>query len=173
MASMLRLLGKGGKVMGIDVDIRQHNRAAIEQSVVAEDIMLIEGGSTDSSTLSTIRDMVPYGARVMVVLDSDHSRSHVFEECRAYGQLVTAGCCMVVADTVVGHFSEESAPKKRSKLWFKGNEPLSAVRDYLDKNSRFEVDSVLNGKLVLSSSPGGYLRCVSPERWKHKCKTLL
>lgn len=164
MASMLRLLGKGGKVIGIDVDIRQHNRAAIEQSVVAEDIMLIEGGSTDSSTLSTIRDMVPYGARVMVVLDSDHSRSHVLEECRAYGQLVTAGCYMVVADTVVGHFSEESAPKKRSKLWFKGNEPLSAVRDYLDENSRFELDSVLNGKLVLSSSPGGYLRCVSPER---------
>lgn len=163
MASMLRLLGEGGKVIGVDVDIRPHNRASIEQGLVAEDILLVEGGSTDPSTLSTIRDMVPEGARVMVVLDSDHSRSHVLEECRAYGPMVTTGCYMVVADTVVGHFSEENAPKKRSNLWFKGNEPLSAVSVYLDENRRFEPDPVLNAKLVLSSSPGGYLRCVSPQ----------
>ena len=64
---------------------------------------------------------------------------------------------MVVADTIVGHFTEEQAPKKRSKLWFKGDEPLTALKLYLEECDRFEPDAVINGKLVLSSSPGGYL----------------
>jgi cephalosporin hydroxylase len=68
---------------------------------------------------------------------------------------------LVVADTLVGHVEEDQAPKKRSKLWFKGDEPLSALRDFLQEQDRFEPDPVLNGKLVLSSSPGGYLRCRS------------
>ncbi|HHI71834.1 MAG TPA: cephalosporin hydroxylase, partial [Rhodobacteraceae bacterium] len=109
-------------------------------------------------TLEAVRANIPEGARVMVVLDSDHSRDHVLAECRAYGPLVSEGCYLVVADTVVGHMSEEIAPKKRSKIWFQGNEPLAALNDYLAENDRFEVDPVLNGKLVISSSPGGYLR---------------
>jgi cephalosporin hydroxylase len=159
MASILRLLGGGGKVIGVDVDIRAHNRASIQSSIVADDIILIEGGATDTDTLSAVRAHIPEGARVMVVLDSDHSRAHVLEECRAYGALVTPGCYMVVADTIVGHFTKEQAPKKRSKLWFSGDEPLSALRDYLAETNRFEVDPLINGKLVISSSPGGYLRC--------------
>ena len=79
-------------------------------------------------------------------------------ECRAYGPMVTPGCYMVVADTLVGHITEENAPKKRSKLWFKGDEPLSALQDYMAETDTFEVDEVLNGKLVMSSSPGGYVR---------------
>lgn len=159
MASMLRLLGNGGKVIGIDIDIRAHNRASIEESPVADDIILIEGGSIDASTVDSVKALIPEGARVMVVMDSDHSRAHVLEECRAYGPLVTDGCYMVVADTIVGHFTEEQAPKKRSKLWFQGDEPLSALQDYLAETDRFEVDPAINGKLVISSSPGGYLRC--------------
>jgi cephalosporin hydroxylase len=159
MASMLRLLEAGGKVIGVDIDIRAHNRESIERSIVADDIILIEGGSTDATTLEAIKAHIPANARVMVVLDSDHSRDHVLAECRAYGPLVTEGCYMVVADTIVGHLTEEEAPKKRSKLWFKGDEPLTALKLYLEECGRFEPDAVLNGKLVLSSSPGGYLRC--------------
>ena len=96
----------------------------------------------------------------MVVLDSDHSREHVLAELRAYGPLVTKGCYMIVADTVIGHVDEDRTPKKRSKIWFKGDEPLSATMDYLAETDRFEVDPVINGKLVLSSSPGGYLQCI-------------
>ena len=65
---------------------------------------------------------------------------------------------MVVADTIVGHLDEDEAPKKRSQIWFKGNEPLAALNDYMGETDMFEVDEVLNGKLVLSSSPGGYIR---------------
>ncbi|MGY8791908.1 MAG: CmcI family methyltransferase, partial [Pseudomonadales bacterium] len=88
------------------------------------------------------------------------SREHVLSECRAYGQMVTEGCYLVVADTLVGHITEDNAPTKRSKIWFKGDEPLSALNDYLAETDRFLVDPVLNGKLVLSSSPGGYLQCI-------------
>ena len=98
----------------------------------------------------------------MVVLDSDHSRDHVLAEARAYGPLVTEGCFMVVADTATGFLTEEQTPRKRSKLWFEGNEPLAAARLYLDETDRFAIDPEVNGKLILSSSPQGYLRCVKP-----------
>jgi len=157
MASLLEMMGSG-KVIGVDNDIRAHNRQSIESHPMSKRVVLIEGGSVDQATLARIRVEIPAGARVMVVLDSDHSRDHVLSECRAYGPMVTPGCYMVVADTLVGHITEENAPKKRSKLWFKGDEPLSALQDYMAETNRFEVDEVLNGKLVLSSSPGGYVR---------------
>ncbi len=159
MASLLEVIGKG-KVIGVDIDIRAHNRDTIDRHPMSKRVVLIEGGSVDEGTLARVRAEIPAGAKVMVVLDSDHSRNHVLAECRAYGPLVTPGCYMVVADTVIGHVTEETAPKKRSKLWFKGNEPLSALQDYMAETDRFEVDEVLNGKLVLSSSPGGYVRRV-------------
>lgn len=157
MASLLEMIGNG-KVIGVDIDIRAHNRDSIERHPMSKRVVMIEGGSVDADTLARVRAEIPVGARVMVVLDSDHSRSHVLAECRAYGPLVSPGCYMVVADTLVGHVTEENAPRKRSKVWFKGDEPLSALQDYMAETDRFEVDEVLNGKLVLSSSPGGYLR---------------
>lgn len=160
MASLLEMIGNG-KVIGVDIDIRPHNRNAIEAHPMSKRVMLIEGGSVDEGTVARVRAEIPQGARVMVVLDSDHSRSHVLAECRAYGPMVTEGCYLVVADTLVGHVTEENAPRKRSKLWFKGDEPLSALNDYLAETDRFEIDKVLNGKLVLSSSPGGYVRARS------------
>ena len=157
MASLLEMIGKG-KVIGVDIDIRVHNREAVETHPMSKRVEMIEGGAVDDGTLAKVRALIPNGASVMVVLDSDHSRDHVLAECRAYGPLVTAGCYMVVADTLVGHVDEENAAKKRSKIWFKGNEPLSALNDFMCESDDFEVDEVLNGKLVMSSSPGGYIR---------------
>lgn len=162
MASLLTLLGNAGRVIGVDIDIRAHNRETIETHPMSAHIDLIEGGSADPDVLEQVKALIPPGARVMVVLDSDHSRDHVLAECRAYGPLVTEGCYMVVADTLVGHVPEDRAPQKRSKLWFEGNEPLSALNDFLREDDRFEIDPVINGKLVLSSSPGGYCRCIKP-----------
>ena len=157
MASLLELIGKG-QVIGVDIDIRAHNRDTIETHPMARRVTLIEGGSTAPETLAAIKAQIPEGARVMVILDSDHSRDHVLAECHAYGPLVTEGCYMVVADTMIGHVEESDAHRKRSKVWYKGNEPLTAVRQFLEQDTSFEVDEVLNGKLVLSSSPGGYIR---------------
>lgn len=159
MASILEVIGHG-KVIGVDIDIRAHNRDSIENHPMSRRVTLIEGGSADEETLARVRAEIPEGARVMVVLDSDHSRDHVLAECRAYGPLVTSGCYLVVADTLVGHLSEAEAPKRRSKIWYAGDEPLSAMNDYLAETDRFQPDPVINGKLVLSSSPGGYLQCI-------------
>lgn len=158
MASLLELLGKG-KVIGIDIDIRPHNRESIEGHPMAKRVVLIEGPSAETVTLAQVKAAIPAGASVMVVLDSDHGRDHVLAELRCYGPLVTAGCYLVVADTLLGHFDTDQTPRNRSKLWFKGNDPLSALEIYLKETDRFEIDPVVNGKLILSSSPGGYLRC--------------
>jgi cephalosporin hydroxylase len=159
MASLLEMIGKG-RVIGIDIDIRAHNRDSIENHPMSKRVDLVEGSSSSEETLAKVRSLIPPGASVMVVLDSDHSRAHVLSELRALAPMVTTGCFLVVADTMVGHLSEEQAPKKRSKVLFKGDEPLSALHDYMGETDRFEADQALNGKLVLSSSPGGYLRCV-------------
>jgi cephalosporin hydroxylase len=158
MASLLELIGKG-TVIGVDIDIRAHNRDSIERHPMAKRVVLIEGPSTEPATLAKVRAAIPAGASVMVVLDSDHSRDHVLAELQSYGPMVTEGCYLVVADTILGHLDADRTPRNRSKLWFKGNEPLSALHTYLEQTDRFEVDPVVNGKLILASSPGGYLRC--------------
>ena len=126
MASILELIGKG-KVVGIDIDIRAHNRDLIERHAMAKRVVLIEGDSTDSNTLAKVKAEIPAGGSVMVVLDSDHSREHVLAELRSYGPLVTMGCYLVVADTILGHLDASQTPRNRSQLYLKGNEPLSAL----------------------------------------------
>lgn len=159
MAAMLQLLGKG-KVIGVDIDIRAHNRDSIEKHPMSSRITLIEGPSTTTKTLAKVKAEIPAGASVMVVLDSDHSRDHVLDELRTYGPLVTEGQYIVVADTLLGFGDASQTPTKRSKIWHPGDEPYTALNAYLKETDRFETDAALNGKLVLSSSPGGYLKCV-------------
>ena len=157
MAALQKLLGDG-IVIGVDIDIRHHNRETIQSSIVSDRIKLIEGPSTDIAVLKEIRSHIPENSSVMVVLDSDHSRQHVLNECLAYSKLVTVGQYLVVADTLMGFYDECKAPRERSMHWFAGNEPLSAIADFIDTNSDFVIDPLINGKLVLSSSPRGYLR---------------
>ncbi len=157
MASLLEMIGHG-KVIGVDIDIRAHNRATIEDHPMSKRIKLIEGGSVDEDTLDAVRAEIPAGSRVMVILDSDHSKDHVLAECRAYGPMVTAGCYLVVADTIVAHLPQDSKSRNRSRVLDVGNDPAAAAAQYLQENPEFEIDEVLNGKLVLSSSPSGYLR---------------
>jgi cephalosporin hydroxylase len=158
-ASMLTLIGKG-KVIGVDIDIRAHNRQTIESHPMASRITLVEGSSTDEATLAEVRSHVPDGASVMVVLDSNHSYAHVLDELRLYGSLVTEGQYLVAADTVLGRMSAAQTPTDRSAVWYPGNEPLAAVGQYLKETDRFVVDPAINGKLIFSSSPGGYLKCI-------------
>lgn len=158
MASLLELAGHG-KVIGIDVDIRAHNRDTIEKHPMSKRVALIEGSSTAPDVLARVKAEIGAAKSVMVVLDSDHSRDHVLAELRAYGPMVTSGCYLVVADTLLGRLEEQQTPRKRSHVWLKGNEPLAAVEAYLKETDRFSVDPVINGKLILASSPGGYLRC--------------
>ena len=159
IASILKMMGKG-KVVGVDIDIRSHNRAAIMSHPMANLIKLIEGPSTSEDVLQQVSTEIRKTDVVMVILDSDHSYEHVLSECNEYSKFVSKGSYLVVADTFVGHLTQEEAPKNRSKLWFKGNEPLAARDEFLKNNPNFTIDNHINNKLVLSSSPGGYLKCI-------------
>ncbi len=156
-ASLLELLGNG-KVIGVDIDIRAANRDTIETHPMAKRIRLIEGSSVAPETLEKVRSEIPAGSRVMVVLDSDHSRDHVLAELRAYAPLVTPGQYLVVADTILGFLNREQTPTARSKVWYKGDEPLAALEAFMTECNDFELDEEMNGKLIMGSSPSGYLR---------------
>jgi cephalosporin hydroxylase len=154
-ASLLQLLGEG-HVLGIDIDIRQHNRDSIEQHPLAHPVGLVEGSSTSPEVVELVRAAASEVERVMVVLDSNHTHEHVLEELRLYAPLVTAGQFLVVADTII-----ESLPRQEHRVrpWGPGDNPATALDQYLRETpGTFEVDEYVNGKLLMTSSPGGYLR---------------
>jgi cephalosporin hydroxylase len=156
-ASILELIGGAGRVLGIDVDIRAHNRAAIEAHPMFKRIDLIEGSSTAPEIVARVRALAEGRKPVIVVLDSSHTHAHVLRELELYSPLVTRGSYLVVCDTVV----EDMAPELIvNRPWGKGNNPGTAVREFLARNDRFEADEVYDHKLLITANPGGYLKCV-------------
>jgi cephalosporin hydroxylase len=155
-ASMLELLGKGN-VVGIDIDIRSHNRNAIEQHPLSKRVTLIEGSSTASEVVQKVRKLAAGKHSVMVFLDSDHTHDHVLNELTLYSELVTMGSYLVVFDTGIEDMPEGTYP---SRPWGKGNNPKTAVREFLKRNSRFQIDRALESRLMYTVAPDGYLLCV-------------
>lgn len=153
-ASILQLLGEGS-VIGIDIDVRSHNRRVIESHPLAHRIELVEGSSVDDRTLEEVRRRIGSASRVMVVLDSDHAHDHVLAELRAYSDLVTPGQFIVVADTMVELLPVQ---EHRPRHWGPANNPMTALRAFLQEDERFEIDAYTNGKLLMTSNPSGYLR---------------
>jgi cephalosporin hydroxylase len=155
-SSMLELLGEG-LVVSVDVDFRPHNRRAVEEHPFGHRVTLVEGSSTALETVSRVGELIPTGARVMAVLDSNHTYSHVLEELHLYGSFVTNGQFLVVSDTVVDDIPKQA---HRPREWGPGNSPRTAVDEFLATSDRFVADQAANAKLLISSSKGGYLRCV-------------
>lgn len=153
-ASILELIGDG-HVLGIDIDIRPHNREAITSHPLAHRIRMVEGSSLADDVLAEARRAAGGVERVMVILDSNHTHEHVLAELRAYAPLVSVGQFLVVADT----FIEDIPPQEhRPRPWGPGNNPATALRAWLDKRDDFEPDAFVNAKLLVTASPGGYLR---------------
>lgn len=156
-ASLLELLRGDGRVVGIDIDIRPANREAIESHVMAKRITLVDGSSTDGRTVDRVRELARGRERVLVVLDSNHTHDHVLRELELYSPLVRAGSYVVVFDTVVERMPAEAFP---DRPWGPGNNPMTAVREFLARNDRFAVDEEIENKLLITVAPRGYLRCV-------------
>lgn len=154
-ASMLELLGRG-EVLGIDVDIRAHNREAIESHPMAHRIRLLQGSSIDSRIVAQANEYAR-DKKVMVVLDSNHTHEHVLAELQLYAPLVSPGSYCVVMDTVV-----ENMPDRLfgDRPWGGGNNPLTAVREFLKTRPEFEIDHSIHDKLAVTVAPEGYLRRV-------------
>jgi cephalosporin hydroxylase len=156
-ASLLELLGGEGLVVGVDLDIRAHNREAIEAHPLAKRIRLVEGSSTDPGVAATVRELARGRRAVLVLLDSDHTHAHVLRELELYATLVTRDSYLIVFDTIIEDLPGELFPGRR---WGKGNNPKTAVWQFLKTTNRFVIDDRIPGKLLLTCAPDGYLRCV-------------
>jgi cephalosporin hydroxylase len=156
-ASLLQLLGGDRVVVGIDVDIRPHNRAALEAHPLAPRIRLVEGSSTAPEVLARVNELVRGRGPVLVVLDSNHTHEHVRRELDLYAPLVTRGSYLVVFDTVIEDLPGDFFP---DRPWGKGNNPKTAVHEFLRTTDRFRIDKDLEAKLLITVAPDGYLECV-------------
>lgn len=154
-ASLLELQGHG-EVLGIDRDIRAHNREAIEAHPMFKRVSMIEGSSLDAAVVEKVRAAAA-GKKVIVVLDSNHTHEHVLEELRLYAPLVSQGSYCVVMDTVVETMPEDAFP---DRPWGKGDNPRTAVWAFLKESSDFEIDSEMHNKLLITVAEDGYLRRV-------------
>lgn len=158
-ASMLEILGHG-EVVGVDIEIRSHNRKAIEQHPLARRITLIEGSSVEPGVIAQVRAKAAGKSKVLVCLDSNHTHDHVLGELNAYADLVSVGSYCIVFDTFVEDMPEEFVWVDRP--WGKGNNPKTAVWEWLKSHPEFEIDHSLDDKLLITSAPDGFLVRIRP-----------
>ncbi|HYE32342.1 MAG TPA: cephalosporin hydroxylase family protein [Methylomirabilota bacterium] len=156
-ASVLELIGGESEILGIDIDIRPHNRAEIEKHRMAKRIRMIQGSSIDDGIAEQVYASAKGKKKVMVILDSNHTHAHVLRELQLYGKLVTKGSYLVVFDTVVEDMSKDFFP---DRPWDVGDNPKTAVREYLRSTDRFVVQNEVENKLLLTVAPEGYLKCI-------------
>jgi cephalosporin hydroxylase len=145
------------KVLGLDIDIRQHNREAIEAHPMSSRIQMIQGSSIAAEVIEQVKSVAKNYKRVLVCLDSNHTHDHVLAELEAYAPLTSVGSYCIVFDTIV-----EDMPKAMfsDRPWGPGNNPKTAVREYLKTHPDFEIDKSIDHKLLISVAPEGYLKRV-------------
>lgn len=157
-ASILELMGGSGRVVGVDIEIRPHNRKAIEEHPMFKRITLIEGSSVDEGIAKQVRQLADNRQPVLVILDSNHTHEHVLRELELYSPLVTRGSYLLVFDTIIEDMSADTFP---DRPWGRGNNPKTAVHAFLKSNHRFVIDKEIENKLLITVAPDGYLKCVA------------
>ncbi|RXH01611.1 cephalosporin hydroxylase family protein [Bradyrhizobium vignae] len=161
-ASMLELNAiadgpRDAEVLGIDIDIRAHNRAAIEAHPMARRITMIEGSSIAPDVISAVKARAAGKRSVLVMLDSNHTHDHVLAELEAYAGLATVGSYCVVFDTVIEDMPDDAFS---DRPWRRGNNAKTAAWDFLKRHPEFEVDKSIQHKLLITVAPDGYLKRV-------------
>lgn len=156
-ASVLEAIGEDGQVLGIDIDIRSHNRVEIERHPLFSRIKLLEGSSISPEIINQVRAHAARARRCMVILDSNHTHAHVKRELEIYAPLVSPDCYLLVFDTII-EFMPESFSANRP--WGPGNNPMTALEEFLKTDKRFEVQHDISAKLGITVAPGGYLKCI-------------
>lgn len=145
------------KVLGLDIDIRAHNRVAIEAHPMASRIQMIEGSSIAPEIIEQVRQIAKNYQRILVCLDSNHTHDHVLAELEAYAPLTSKDSYCVVFDTIVEDMPDDMFP---DRPWSKGNNPKTAVWEFLKNNDQFIIDKEIENKLLITVAPDGYLKCV-------------
>ena len=155
-ASLLELIGGDGMVLGVDIDIRKHNRELIEAHPMFKRIQMIEGSSISQEVANKVKEVASGKNKILICLDSNHTHEHVLEELKLYAPLTTFGSYCVVFDTIV-----EDMPADYNwggRPWCRGNNPKTAVREYLKQHDEFVIDSAIHSKLLITVAPEGYLK---------------
>ncbi len=159
-SSILELIGNGN-VLGIEVGLRNHNEFAIKKHPMSKRIKILKGSSTDPKIFNQTKKIAINKKKIMVILDSDHDKKHVLEELILYSQLVSKGSYIIICDTVIHDF-----PKKWfhnngiNRSWNKSNNPKKAVHEFLKQTNRFKIDKLIENKLLVTTSPDGFLKCI-------------
>jgi cephalosporin hydroxylase len=143
------------KVVGVDIDIRPHNRKALDEHPLRFKIELIEGSSISPDIIEQVRSYASQAKQVLVSLDSNHTHEHVLAELEAYADLVSPNSYCIVFDTVVEDLPSGSFP---DRPWDVGNNPKTAVHQWLKSHPEFEIDRSIDDKLLISVAPDGYLK---------------
>lgn len=160
-AAMLELVaactGIEGEVLGLDIDIRPHNRKAIEEHPMYKRISMIQGSSIAPEIVAQVVEKSKGKKRILVCLDSNHTHEHVLAELKAYAPLTTVGSYCVVFDTVVEDMPKELAG---DRPWGPGDNPKTAVFEYLKTHDEFVINKDIDHKLLISVAPDGYLKRV-------------
>lgn len=154
-ASMMEMMGIDGEVVGIDVDIRKHNRDLIEAHPMMKRITMYEGSSTDTAIVEKVRQHTTGKKCVMVILDSLHSHEHVYNELKAYAPMVTIGSYCILPDTFIEFFPKGYYSHNRP--WDVGDNPYTGMKQYLKETDMFEIDRSLTDKAMITETIDGYL----------------
>lgn len=157
-ASMLELLNienkKNRKVIGVDIDIREHNLKKIQKHYLFKNIKLFEGSSTDIKIFKKIKNFVKQ-KKTLVILDSNHTHDHVLNEMKLYSKLVSKNSYLIVLDTILELITKN---KPTDRPWHKRNNPMTAIKEFLKSNKNFKIDKDIDKRLLISCAPGGYLK---------------
>jgi cephalosporin hydroxylase len=145
------------KALGIDIDIREHNRKAIELSPMASRIQMIQGSSVMPNIIDQVKQIAKDYKRILVCLDSNHTHDHVQKELESYAPLTSIGSYCVVFDTIIEDMPHDLFP---DRPWSPGNNPKTAVKQYLKTHPEFEIDKTIHSKLLITVAPDGYLKRV-------------
>ena len=152
-ASLMKLIKKNGKVIGIDIDIREKNKKAIQKHFLYKNIKLLQGSSTSEEIIKSLKKFVK-NKKVLVVLDSMHTENHVLDDLKIYSKLVSKNTYLIVQDTFVELFPKNHF---KNRPWNKGNNPMTAVKKFLNRNKNFSIDETISAKIGITENPMGYL----------------
>lgn len=158
-AAMQQMMGiSNGRVIAVDIDIRDHNRQEIEAHPMSKHITMIQGSSVDADIFAQVKELARDAKTVMVILDSNHTHQHVYDELKLYADLVTVGSYCILPDTFIEFFPKGYYD---NRPWDVGDNPCTAARQFLSERSDFELDSFLTSKGMISEGLDGYLKRVS------------
>jgi cephalosporin hydroxylase len=156
-STILESIG-GGKVIGIDIYIPEDLKERINShGKISDQITLINGSSLDENTINIIKSILKDCKDVLIILDSYHTHSHVFQELTIYSSFIGKGNYIICGDTVVEYLPEQT---HRPRPWGPGNNPKTALDEFLKLNDRFEIDKKITNKLLFTCNPDGYLKCI-------------